>query len=76
MGYRSPGSGLENISAGNQDKLSSWENLTSVNARFYYDIGGRGHCVNMYSRSSNTTHPGDGNPDNDKASSWAFNGHC
>lgn len=76
LGYRRPGTGLANISSANRNQLSSWENLTGTNARFYYNTGGGGHCVNMYERSSATVHPGDGNPDNDQAESWAFNGGC
>ena len=76
LGYRAPGTGLANISTANRNQLSSWENLTGTNARFYYNINGGGHCVNMYEHDSATVHPGDGNPDNDQAESWAFNGGC
>lgn len=80
LGFLTPGSGLRNFSAGANDQLSSWENLSGTNSRFYYnsttDPHGLGKCVPMYAHSSATVHPGDGNPDNDKGSSWAADHGC
>ena len=76
LGSRSPGTKLQDISAGNRNKLSSWINYTSTSSRFYYSTGGRGTCVTMGARNRATVHPGDGNPDNDEAESWGFDRGC
>ncbi len=76
LGSRSPGSPQQDISLASRNKLSSWINYTSTSARFYYLTGGRGTCVTMGARNRATVHPGDGNPDNDQAESWAFTRGC
>lgn len=74
IAYHTPGTGL--LNASKNDQLSSWENLTSTGARWYYnsttDPNGLGPCVPMQAHFNATVHPGDGNPDNDQASSWTF----
>ena len=75
LGSRGPGVKLENITAENRNKLSSWINYTTTGSRFYYNVDGRGTCVPMYAQSrasaDNST-----NPDNDQAESWGFDRSC
>jgi hypothetical protein len=74
LGSRAPGSGLQDISAGNRNRLSSWINYTSTGARFYYNTGGGGTCVSM--GANNRASASASNPDNDQAESWAFTRTC
>ena len=73
LGSLGPGYARRDISAGNNDKLSSWENKTGTNAAWYEHGGGGGQCHNMlaYRESSYV-----GFWDNDEASSWQTNGSC
>lgn len=73
LGYRRAGLGLMNVSKGSNDKMSSHENKTSTNARWYHDANGRGRCVNMLAHRSDD----DINSwDDDELTSWATNGSC
>lgn len=73
MGYRRAGLGIMNISSGNNDAMSSYENKSGTNARWYHDANGRGRCVNMLAhRSDNDINTWD----DDELSSWATNGSC
>lgn len=74
LGSRTPGSGLENLSAGAQNRLSSWINYTSTGSRFYYNTGGNGTCVPMY--ANDRASASSSNPDNNQAESWAFTRVC
>lgn len=74
LGSRAPGVGLQDISAGNRNKLSSWINYTDTGARFYYNTGGGGTCVSM--GANNRASASASNPDNDQAESWAFTRAC
>lgn len=47
LGQRSPGGNLVDLSAGANDKMSSWENKTNARAAWYEHIGGGGACRNM-----------------------------
>jgi hypothetical protein len=73
LGYKSGGSGLSNVSAGANDKTDSWENKTSSNGRWYYDVNAGGNCYNM---ASHTENPNLGWAPSDELSSWAMNGLC
>lgn len=74
LGWRTAGFSLVNISAANNNTVSSWENRTGTNARWYTDGGGQGTCNNMlrYSELSWMSPFGQ----NDNMSSWAGNGSC
>ncbi len=74
LGYRGAGFSLQNISAANDNEVSSWENRTGTNARWYTDGGGAGTCHNMsrYSELNWMSPFGQ----NDNMSSWAGNGSC
>lgn len=76
MGNRVAGTGLQNISEGNRNRLSSWINNSGTGARFYYGLNGTGTCVPMYANNRATVVPGHYNPDNDQAESWAFTRTC
>ena len=73
LGYRSGGLGLANVSSVNNDEMSSWENKSTSNARWYHDRDAGGKCVTLLSKRE------DNNInflDNDTMSSWATNGAC
>ncbi len=72
LGYRGGNQGLSNISAANNDKVSSWWNKSSWNARYYNNSNGGGLCQNMLAG----THGAAGALTNNAASSWATNGAC
>lgn len=74
LGYRTAGFSLQNISAANDNEVSSWENKTSTNARWYTGSNGSGTCHTMAKFSE----LGYMNPftQNDQMSSWAGNGGC
>lgn len=76
MGARYAGTAPQNISAAYNDKLSGWINFSSTGSRFHWDTNQGGNCVSMYAHNQATAHAGDGNPNNNRASSWAFNGTC
>ena len=73
MGYRSAGGGIVNISAGNNDLMSSWENKIGTNAAWYYGSNGSGGCRNM---SAGTENHSLSNFDDNEMSSWKTNGSC
>lgn len=73
LGYRAAGYALMNVTAASNDKMSSWENKSASDARWYHDANGGGKCVNMLSGKSDN----DINfLDDNTLSSWATNGHC
>ncbi len=74
LGYRTAGFFLQNISAANDNEVSSWENRTSTNARWYTGSNGSGNCHTM----ARFSELGFMNPftQNDQMSSWAGNGGC
>ena len=45
LGYRQAGLALTNISSSANDKLTSWINKTSTNARWYVDANGGGGAI-------------------------------
>ncbi len=54
MGYRRAGLGIMNVSSKNNDIMSSYENESGTNARWYHDADGKGRCVTMLAyRSDN-----------------------
>jgi hypothetical protein len=74
LGYRTAGFTLQNISSANQNQVSSWENRTTSNARWYTNTNGAGTCNNMAKNSE----LGFMDPftQNDRMISWAGNGSC
>lgn len=73
LGWRNAGNPLENISAGNNDKMASWENHTSTNAAWYRDANGSGPCHNMMAGTRFAAEP---LLDRDTASSWKTTRGC
>lgn len=73
LGYRSGGLGLANMSAGANDKMSSWKNRTIYTGAWYTNANGGGSCYNL---NANTNNPYVGFAFNDKASSWKTNRGC
>lgn len=74
LGYRAAGGALVNVSSGANDQMSSWENKTATNARWYFNANGGGACRNMLAnRELNISWYGG---DNDQMTSWATNGAC
>ncbi|MEV8373996.1 peptidase inhibitor family I36 protein [Kribbella sp. NPDC056861] len=74
LGYRAPGVGLANISAGNRNRLSSWKNRSNTGARFYYSLNGSGTCVSM--RAFAQASASASNPDDNQAESHAYTRSC
>lgn len=73
LGYRTAGLGVMNVSSGANDKMSSYENKTGTNARWYHDANAKGSCVNMLAHKSDN----DINIiDDNELTSWATNGAC
>ncbi|MCD1042086.1 hypothetical protein LI926_03600 [Cutibacterium acnes] len=73
MGYRRAGLGIMNVSSKNNDIMSSYENESDTNARWYHDADGKGRCVTMLAyRSDNDINTWD----DDELTSWATNGSC
>ncbi|MDP8562351.1 hypothetical protein [Cutibacterium acnes] len=73
MGYRRAGLGIMNVSSKNNDIMSSYENKSGANARWYHDADGKGRCVTMLAyRSDNDINTWD----DDELTSWATNGSC
>lgn len=73
LGWRSEGFALQDVSSGNNDKMSSWSNHTGTNGAWYADSSGGGFCFQMNEFTSN---PDVGWPWNDIMSSWKGNGGC
>ena len=62
-----------NVSSKNNDIMSSYENKSGTNARWYHDADGKGRCVTMLAyRSDNDINTWD----DDELTSWATNGSC
>lgn len=74
LGYRSTSFALTNISAANNDEVSSWENRRGTHARWYKDVNGLGTCYTMPAYSENSQL--NVLTQNDTMSSWAGNGGC
>ncbi|WP_331855789.1 peptidase inhibitor family I36 protein [Acidipropionibacterium jensenii] len=73
LGYRKAGLGVMNVSGGANDRMSSYENKTSTNARWYHDASAKGRCVNMLAHKQDN----DINTiDDNTLTSWATNGSC
>lgn len=73
LGYRQAGVPLQDVSLPNNDRMSSWGNKTTTNARWYQHAGGGGFCLTMAAGGTNS-YVGDGY--NDQMSSWATNRGC
>lgn len=73
MGSRAGGGGLVNISAANNDDLSSWSNKTGYHGGWYTNSNGGGWCYTMHPRTNNSYV---GIAFNDIASSWRTNRAC
>ena len=71
LGWLAGGQELHEVSSGANDQMSSWQNRTSWNARWYTNAYGRGTCEDM---PHNTWRPQA--QVNDALSSWATNGPC
>lgn len=67
LGWRAAGFALQDVSSGNNDKMSSWSNNSGTNACWYTSAngGGVGLAMNQY-----TDNPDVGWPWNDTMSSW------
>ncbi len=67
LGWRAAGFALQDISSGNNDKMSSWSNNSGTNACWYTDAngGGVGLAMNQYTDNHDV-----GWPWNDSMSSW------
>ena len=71
---RSAGTTRTDLDVGLQNRLSSWINRTTTNARFFYDTGGNGHCVTMNATDMKSAIAS--NPDDNEAESHGYNGRC
>lgn len=71
IGQRGPGGGVQNVDSQDNDQMSSWENKTGTNARWYVSSNGVPPCYDMPSNSQNSQAEF-----NDELSSWATNGSC
>jgi hypothetical protein len=71
LGWLGPGNGITNVSSAANDKMKSWQNRTTEDARWYVNADGRGSCYNM---PHNTGHSTAEFPN--ELSSWATNGAC
>lgn len=67
LGWRAAGFALQDVSSGNNDKMSSWSNNSGTNACWYTNAngGGIGLAMNQW-----TDNPDVGWPWNDTMSSW------
>lgn len=74
LGARTTGFSLQNISAANNDEVSSWENRTSRTSRWYTDPNGTGTCNTMV-RYTELNYM-DPFSQNDKMSSWSGTSGC
>lgn len=73
IGERASGGGVVNVPSAFNDKMDSWENKTSIDAAWYYDVGGNGDCVEMDSLNEDN----DINVfDSDELSSWRTDRGC
>lgn len=70
---RAPGGPVVNVSATYDNQMSSWRNLTNTDAAWYEDANGRGRCVTMGARTSDSSI--DWSQD-DELSSWKTSGGC
>lgn len=73
LAARSGGQGAVNVGGAINDKMTSWENKSSYNARWYRDANSSGTCNNMarYSENGNV-----GWWNSDILTSWATDGGC
>jgi hypothetical protein len=53
LGTKGPGAARTNVSSGANDKTDSWENKTTGNGAWYYDVNGGGQCATMKARTQN-----------------------
>lgn len=67
LGWRTGGFTLQDVSSGNNDKMSSWSNHSVYNACWYTGSNGSGTGLRMNQYTSN---PDVGFPWNDSMSSW------
>jgi len=73
LGYLSGGQPLHNVTAGANDKMSSWENKSKNDGAWFDDANAGGACHNVLSLWES---PWVGLLSNDKLSSWRTNAHC
>jgi hypothetical protein len=73
LGTKAPLQGTTNVSAVADNEMSSWRNLTNVDARWYHNPNGGGRCVTMPAGSSDNDISF---RDDDKLSSWNTQGRC
>jgi hypothetical protein len=73
LGWRSGGFAQQDISSGNNDRMSSWSNHSIYNAAWFQNPFGGGYCfsMNQYTSDANV-----GLLWNDTASSWRGTGAC
>lgn len=73
LAEKAPLRGTSNVSTAQDNLMSSWRNLTNVDARWYHDFNGTGRCVTMLAgQSDNDISLRDDN----KLSSWNTQGRC
>lgn len=73
LSARAGGLGAVNVVSQINDKMSSWENKTTYNARWHSDANSNGTCRTMGSKKESSYV---GSSDNDRLTSWATNGKC
>ncbi|TWP53728.1 hypothetical protein FKR81_02935 [Lentzea tibetensis] len=73
FGVREPLKPTYTVSSTFDNLMSSWRNLTNVDARWYHDGGGRGRCVTM---NAGTSDNDISVRDDNKLSSWNTQGRC
>jgi Peptidase inhibitor family I36 len=73
LGWRGTGFHLQDISSGNNDRMSSWSNHTTSDGAWYQNPGGGGYCFTMAHLTSDSNV---GALWNDQASSWKGDSSC
>lgn len=73
LGTKAPLQGTTNVGAVADNEMSSWRNLTNVDARWFHNRDGGGDCVTMKAGTSDN----DINTrDDNELSSWNTRGRC
>jgi hypothetical protein len=74
LGTKSGGSGLTNVSSSANDRTSSWENKTTSNGAWFFDVNGGGNCRDMRRGTELAALSNFGSAD--ELSSWRMTGLC
>lgn len=73
LGHRIAGQGFASVPSNEDDLMSSWENRTSTNGRWFYDETQASTCRTLF-KNSELYYVQE--PDNDELDAWATNGSC